>query len=850
MAYDGNDAVTYDNGTWSAPISGLGAEDENNAVSCPTTTFCMAVENNDAITYDDGTWSTPASIDPYGTFLWYSVSCPTTTFCVAVDDDTQSFTYDDGTWSDTGGGPGGPFDSPLSCPTTTFCMAVDFDGADTDVDGTWSPPTNVIDSGNVLQAVSCPTTTFCVAVDGVGNALTYEAPLSPVVTENATPGTTSATVNGTVNPNGSPVTSCTFEYGATTAYASSEPCAQSVGSGTTPVSVSADLSGLTPNTTYHYQLEATLSTGAAYGGDQDFLTNSIPSPYITSYTLPPPIVGQRYAATLTASGGTAPYTWELLSALPKGLRLDDKTGVISGKAANPGTKKSFPYVDVEVTDSSSPPQTASSLVELSPVSPLFVTASPIETSVGQTVSGDVGYFTYSYPSGSPPSASAFSATIDWGDGTTDPGTITSLSTNDETGSPATYEISIEAPHTYLRITGVPGHTYQHITKKPLIMTITVAGPGGASASDNASVNIESPHPTAYFAASPNNPAPYNLALLMPRSAGPGQDPITSYQWTFSGQYEPVTWDAQTLPDYQAVISNLVANPGNSGAVSAATALGMLPIDGGLNSNQVSEVAQAWQAYFVNYGVVPIMFDFTGHLGIRLTTTDASGATSKYTSTITVPNSCPPWGGPVANWFGDLTTCETWNGITAQFGPHRRADFYELDIPDADEFDLGLGPNVSVTVDVTAGNNLFLGISAGVGISTPYPNGAMGWVGPPGTQYSPSEKTIDHFLQGNVIDAGFNLGVGFTSVYSPSTNEAGEEIGGFNIGASAGFACSVPMPPSAAATQLASQLYSQYGGTTLPSTSAAATIVNAIIAAVGGYSMLGQLFAQAIGFCMP
>src|SRR5262249_58474766 len=61
---------------------------------------------------------------------------------------------------------------------------------------------------------------------------------------------TSATVNATVNPNGSEVTECKFEYGTTTAYGKSAPCSASPGSGMSPVAVSAPLGSLTANTTY------------------------------------------------------------------------------------------------------------------------------------------------------------------------------------------------------------------------------------------------------------------------------------------------------------------------------------------------------------------------------------------------------------------------------------------------------------------------------------------------------------------------------------------------------------------------------------------------------------------------
>jgi len=81
-----------------------------------------------------------------------------------------------------------------------------------------------------------------------------------VVTGAAQPGTTTATLNGTVDPN---LTDTTyhFEYGTTTAYGVPTPT-ESAGSEDAPVPVQATVSGLTPSTTYHYRLVANGVPGA------------------------------------------------------------------------------------------------------------------------------------------------------------------------------------------------------------------------------------------------------------------------------------------------------------------------------------------------------------------------------------------------------------------------------------------------------------------------------------------------------------------------------------------------------------------------------------------------------------
>ena len=85
---------------------------------------------------------------------------------------------------------------------------------------------------------------------------------------------TSATLTGTVNPNGS-ATTCYFEYGLTNKYGSTTP-PQNEGSGTKPKQVSATVTGLTPQTVYHYQLVCSNLGGRATGGDRKFKTHSAP----------------------------------------------------------------------------------------------------------------------------------------------------------------------------------------------------------------------------------------------------------------------------------------------------------------------------------------------------------------------------------------------------------------------------------------------------------------------------------------------------------------------------------------------------------------------------------------------
>ena len=134
-----------------------------------------------------------------------------------------------------------------------------------------------------------------------------------VVTEAASSiAQTTATLGASVNPNGGEVSKCEFEYGTTISYGQSASCASLPGSGESPVAVSAALTGLSPNTTYHFRISATNAGGTSKGSDESFKT--LPSLMITTASLPNGYLGTPYSQTLGASGGVTPYTGQSASA--------------------------------------------------------------------------------------------------------------------------------------------------------------------------------------------------------------------------------------------------------------------------------------------------------------------------------------------------------------------------------------------------------------------------------------------------------------------------------------------------------------------------------------------------------
>jgi sugar lactone lactonase YvrE len=113
----------------------------------------------------------------------------------------------------------------------------------------------------------------------------YQPAAPEAVTEaasNVGPG--KATLNGMVNP-GDAETTYHFEYGTSTAYGASAPVpAGNAGSGTEPVAKSNLVTGLKPETAYHFRIVASNGAGGtAYGKDMTFTTSSSTVSYSSSF---------------------------------------------------------------------------------------------------------------------------------------------------------------------------------------------------------------------------------------------------------------------------------------------------------------------------------------------------------------------------------------------------------------------------------------------------------------------------------------------------------------------------------------------------------------------------------------
>lgn len=122
--------------------------------------------------------------------------------------------------------------------------------------------------------------------------------------------TSSANLTGTVNPNGESTT-YSFQLGPTTGYGL-QSSQQSAGSGTENQVVSANITGLTAGTTYHYRVIATNASATTVGEDLTFTTLGAAPPPPSS---PAPTATTRSAVAIGRHGATLRGTVN-----PKGAR--------------------------------------------------------------------------------------------------------------------------------------------------------------------------------------------------------------------------------------------------------------------------------------------------------------------------------------------------------------------------------------------------------------------------------------------------------------------------------------------------------------------------------------------------
>jgi hypothetical protein len=222
-------------------------------------------------------------------------------------------------------------------------------------------------------------------------------------------GTTTITLSPTSLPSGTVGTA----YGTTTITASggTSPYTYAVTTGSLPTGLNLSSAGAlsgTPSATGTYSFTVTATDASSHTGSQAYTVtiNAAVTITVNPSSVPNGTVGASYSQTITASGGTSPYTFtKSAGTLPAGVSLTTG-GVLSG---TPTTANTYSFT-IKATDSASHTGTRAYSVTVSPandltLSPASLPAGTVGTAYSSTTitaSGGTSPYTFAKSSGTLP----------------------------------------------------------------------------------------------------------------------------------------------------------------------------------------------------------------------------------------------------------------------------------------------------------------------------------------------------------------------------------------------------------------------------------------------------------------
>jgi hypothetical protein len=384
--------VVYSSTNTTPTIGGNGVTQSANGTG--TGTFSASISGLTAGTaYSVRAYATNSVGTSYGSTQTFTTSAPTITLTPAtLPNGTGGFAYSQ-TVTSSGG------TAPYSYAVTAGALPL---GMTLSTTGTLSGTTTVIGTFN-----------FTITARDAGNftglraySLTIVAP-TIVVAPPTLP-------NGTVG----------VAYSQTfTGSGGNGPYSYALTAGTLPAGMTLNSAGTLAGTptaggTFNFTIRATdASTGSGpYSGSRAYtLTIAGPTITLSPASLPAGTVGAVYTQTITAAGGTAPYTFALTAgALPPGVTLSS-AGVLSGTPTGGGTY-TFTLTANDVSTGTGPysGSRSYSLTIAAPtivVAPATLASGTIGSAYTQTItaSGGTSSYTYAVTAGALPSGLTLSS---------------------------------------------------------------------------------------------------------------------------------------------------------------------------------------------------------------------------------------------------------------------------------------------------------------------------------------------------------------------------------------------------------------------------------------------------------